>query len=67
MDRCSFLLAGAASLSVARAQAQMQHMRMPGGGMRAMMGGARDVVPLPEDAPFRELPQLSNQATAALT
>ncbi len=63
MDRRSFLLTGAASLALSRAQAQMNMRGMSGGTMRGMMGTRRQIVPLPEGEPFRELPKLANQSS----
>ncbi len=63
MDRRSFLLAGAATLALTRAQAQMNMPGMSHGRMQGMMGGAYDALALPEGAVFREVSKLANQAT----
>ena len=65
MNRRSFLLAGAASVSLAGpATAAMKMEDMPGMGAVHGKAAKTDVVPiLPEGAPLRDLPRLANRAT----
>ena len=65
MNRRSFLLAGAASVSLAgHATASMKMEDMPGSGAAHGKTARTGVVPvLPEGAPFRDLPRLANRST----